>query len=182
MTRAHRRKKEPEKVRLQLIESARRLAMENGLANVSVDAVATDAGVTKGGLFHHFPNKQVLVDSVFQHMLAEFEAGLEMCMSADPQHYGRFTRAYVRSVFDIGSHAQWDSLWIATVTDPQLRQTWGQWFNTQIIRHGETALQLEEARFAADGIWLGQMTGVIPEHPKALRTHLIDMTKSKNDI
>ncbi|EBS6152054.1 TetR/AcrR family transcriptional regulator, partial [Salmonella enterica subsp. enterica serovar Inganda] len=34
MSMAHQRKKEPEKVRLKLIESACRLAMENGLAGV----------------------------------------------------------------------------------------------------------------------------------------------------
>lgn len=181
MSRAHQRKKDPEKVRVQLIESARRLAMENGLAGVSVDAVAKDAGVTKGGLFHHFPNKQVLVDSVFRHMLTEFQDELEARMSADSELYGRFTRAYIRSVFDIGAREQGSSLWIATVTDPQLRQMWGQWFNTQIIRHGETDIQLEKARFAADGIWLGQMTGVLPEHTETLRAHLINMTKSKND-
>ncbi|EOF7835981.1 TetR/AcrR family transcriptional regulator, partial [Salmonella enterica] len=66
MSMAHQRKKDPEKVRLKLIESARKLAMENGLAGVNVEAVAAEAGVSRGELVHHFPNKQVLVDSVFR--------------------------------------------------------------------------------------------------------------------
>ncbi|EOF7838872.1 TetR/AcrR family transcriptional regulator [Salmonella enterica] len=68
MSMAHQRKKDPEKVRLKLIESARKLAMENGLAGVNVEAVAAEAGVSRGELVHHFPNKQVLVDSVFRHI------------------------------------------------------------------------------------------------------------------
>lgn len=48
MSMAHQRKKDPEKVRLKLIESARKLAMENGLAGVNVEAVAAEAGVSRG--------------------------------------------------------------------------------------------------------------------------------------
>lgn len=177
MTDAHRRKKNPELVRMQLIESARKLALENGLGSVGVDAVATDAGVTKGGLFHHFPNKQALIDAVFQHMLDEFDADLNARMTADPDPYGRFTRAYVLSVFEVGADAQWGPLWMATLTDPQLRQMWGAWFNAQLAVYGEYDLQLENARFAADGIWLGHMFGVAPHNAESFRHHLIKMTR-----
>ncbi|EAN6189191.1 TetR family transcriptional regulator [Salmonella enterica] len=176
MSMAHQRKKEPEKVRLKLIESACRLAMENGLAGVNVEAVAAEAGVSRGGLVHHFPSKQVLVESVFRHMLTGFESELAARMSADPEPSGRFTRAYILSVFDSGAHAQWGPLWIATATDPQLRKIWGEWFNDQVMRHGETAPLLEIARFAADGVWMGQIYGVVPGHAEALRNHLINMT------
>lgn len=176
---AHHRKKRPELVRAQLIDSAKRLALANGLAAASVEAVAADAGVTKGGLFHHFPNKQALVDAVFQHLLEEFEADLEARMAADPEPRGRFTRAYVASVFDVGAEAQWGSLWIATLTDSRLRKIWGAWVTAQISRYGETGVPLENARFAADGVWLGQMFGVASDSPDALRHHLIEMTYSQ---
>lgn len=176
MTDAHRRKKHPELVRLQLIESARKLALENGLPAVGVEAVAADAGVTKGGLFHHFPSKQALIEAVFQHLLDEFEADLEARISADPEPFGRFTRAYVRSAFEVGADAQWGGLWIATITDRELRQTWGKWLNAQLSRYGESGLALENARFAADGVWLGQLFGVAPEKAEAFKNYLIEMT------
>lgn len=179
MTDAHRRKKNPELVRMRLLESARRLAMENGLGAVGVDAVAADAGVTKGGLFHHFPSKQALIDAVFQHLLQEFEADLEKRMAADPDEYGRFTRAYVRSVFDEGAEAQWGPLWMATLTDPLLRRTWGKWFDARVARSGEVDQPLETARFAADGVWLGQMFGSAPGTPDTFERHLVDMTRPK---
>ena len=134
MSMAHQRKKDPEKVRLKLIESACRLAMENGLAGVNVEAVAAEAGVSRGGLVHHFSSKQVLVESVFQYMLAVFESDLASRMSVDPEPSGRFTRAYILSVFDSGAHAQWGPLWIATATDPQLRKVWGEWFSARSMR------------------------------------------------
>lgn len=178
MAEAHRRKKDPEKVRAQLIDSARRLALENGLGAVGLEAVAADAGVTKGGLLHHFPSKQALVDGVFQHLLGEFEADLNASMANDPEVFGRFTRAYVRAVFDPGGQAQWSPLWIATLTDPQLRRTWGEWFNARLARHAETGPVFETARFAADGVWLGSMFGVSPESPSALERQLIAMTRA----
>lgn len=179
MADAHRRKKNPELVRVQLLESARRLAMENGLGAVGVEAVAVDAGVTKGGLFHHFPSKQALIDAVFEHLLQEFEADLERRIAADPDEHGRFTRAYIRSVFEDGAEAQWGPLWIATLTDPELRRTWGSWFNSRVAKSGETDLQLETARFSTDGVWLGQMFGVPPSFPNTFEQHLIEMTRSK---
>lgn len=45
------------------------------------------------------------------------------------------------------------------------------------IIYGELDLPLESARFAADGIWLGQTFGVMPENADAFMNHLIEMTK-----
>lgn len=177
MAEAHHRKKNPELVRIQLIESARRLALENGLATVSLEAIAADAGVTKGGLFYHFPNKQSLIEAVFQYLLQAFQADLEARMSVDSEPYGCFTRAYVLSVFDVGVEAQWAPLWIATLTDQTLRRMWGDWLSAQLAQYGEAELKLENSRFAADGIWLGRMFGVAPQDPDALQRYLVDMTR-----
>lgn len=180
MTNAHRRKKNPEQVRLRLLQSARRLALENGLGAVSIEVVAAEAGVTKGGLFHHFPNKKALIDAVFQHMLRDFEADLERRMAVDADEYGRFTRAYIRSVFEDGAEDQWGPLWMATLNDPELRRIWGGWFQSRVSEAGETDLQFETARFSADGVWLGQMFGVAPSDTLALERHLIAMTRSRS--
>lgn len=177
MSQAYRRKKNPELVRQLLIQSAIRHALENGLGRVSVEAVAFDAGVTKGGLFHHFPSKQALIDAVFQYLLQEYEAELKAIMSADPGPYGRFTRAYVRSVFDVSAPSRCGTLWMATLTASPLRQVWATWFNLQVSRYGETSLQLENARFAADGIWLGHMSGVVPDNSGTFLRYLIEMTR-----
>lgn len=49
MSEAHRRKKNPELVRSQLVESAVQLALKQALSNVSIDAVTKAAWVTHGG-------------------------------------------------------------------------------------------------------------------------------------
>jgi DNA-binding transcriptional regulator YbjK len=60
MANPYHRQKQPEAVRRALLEQAARLAVEQGVAAVTVQAIADAAGVTKGGLTHHFPSKQAL--------------------------------------------------------------------------------------------------------------------------
>ena len=40
-----------------IVEAAMRVAEEQGLSAVTIDAVAEQAGITKGGLLYHFPNQ-----------------------------------------------------------------------------------------------------------------------------
>ena len=55
------RKKDPVRLHRQLLESAAMIAGRDGIAALSLNAVAREAGVSKGGLLHHFPNKQALI-------------------------------------------------------------------------------------------------------------------------
>jgi len=54
MSEAHRKKKQPEQVRRNLLDCTAKIAAEQGVAKVTIDAVAKAAGITKGGLLHHF--------------------------------------------------------------------------------------------------------------------------------
>ncbi|MDR8732134.1 HTH-type transcriptional regulator MtrR [Burkholderia pseudomultivorans] len=60
-----RRKKAPEQVRAQLLAAASDIATQQGVAALTLDAVAERAGVTKGALQYHFANKQGLLDALF---------------------------------------------------------------------------------------------------------------------
>ncbi len=60
-----RRKKAPEQVRAQLLAAASDIATHQGVAALTLDAVAERAGVTKGALQYHFANKQGLLDALF---------------------------------------------------------------------------------------------------------------------
>ena len=52
--------------RLALIASGRRLFGEKGFAATSVDDLAREARVTTGALYHHFPTKTALFETVFE--------------------------------------------------------------------------------------------------------------------
>lgn len=48
-----------------LLDSARELFTQHGYAGTSLDEVVAAARVTKGALYHHFPSKLALFESVF---------------------------------------------------------------------------------------------------------------------
>nr|HCI8789084.1 TetR/AcrR family transcriptional regulator [Klebsiella quasipneumoniae] len=92
---AQHRKKDPVRLHRQLLESAAMIAGRDGIAALSLNAVAREAGVSKGGLLHHFPNKQALIFALFARLLAIMEKAISELMAADNIAYGRFTRAYL---------------------------------------------------------------------------------------
>lgn len=49
-----------------LVDAARRLFAEQGFANVSTQAIATAAGVTRGALYHQFADKTALFAAVYE--------------------------------------------------------------------------------------------------------------------
>lgn len=44
-----------------LLDALEKLLLTRGLAQVTLEAVAADAGVSKGGLLYHFPSKEALL-------------------------------------------------------------------------------------------------------------------------
>ncbi|KQS71112.1 TetR family transcriptional regulator [Methylobacterium sp. Leaf361] len=185
MATAYHRKKRPELVRRALLDCAAKLALEQGLSAVTVQAVCHAAGVTKGALFHHFPSKQALVEGVVADLIAQLDAEIDAAMAKDPRPYGRYTRAYV----DITLHdpmmtegSQWAALHISILAEPPLRRMVSAWFAERLHRHRDTdgSADLEFVRLAADGAWLAYLVREKPSDPvpalDALRDRLVAMT------
>ena len=57
-------KNKPEELKHGLIMAAKHLMVSDGVANLSMQKVADTAGTSKGGLFHHFKNKEELLNAV----------------------------------------------------------------------------------------------------------------------
>ncbi|MDH2404405.1 TetR family transcriptional regulator [Bradyrhizobium sp. SSUT18] len=162
-TSAYTRAKQPEQVRRALLDCAAAIAMDHGVAGVTVQAVAAAAGVTKGGLFHHFGSKQALIEALFADLLARVDAEIDAAIEADPKPRGSFTRAYVNAVFTgkaFGFATPWAALSMVVVTDPPLRRLWNDWIKARLKRHHATdgTPELHVVRLAADGAWLSYVT------------------------
>ena len=63
--------------RQKILIAAAELAHEVGPANLSLEAIAARAGLSKGGLLYNFPSKSKLLEAVVQHHVDEFETALE---------------------------------------------------------------------------------------------------------
>lgn len=189
MSKAHRREKQPEHVRRSLLDHAARFAVDEGLASLTLQAVADAASVTKGGLLHHFPSKQMLIEAVFQDLLGKLDEEIDRLMAADVQQKGRFTRAYIDAFFQVtrdGPKSPWAALSISCMTDARLRTLWSDWMRDRLERHADTdshpAFAL--ARYAADGIWLANLTetdGIPAAELATLCDHLKRMTREDGE-
>jgi AcrR family transcriptional regulator len=72
-------------MRDEILDAVERLLVKGGVDAVRLDAAAAEAGVSKGGLLHHFPSKLALVQGVVRRLVDRFEAVLP----------GAFTRAWL---------------------------------------------------------------------------------------
>lgn len=186
MENAHKRKKQPELVRRALLDEAAKLAVSGGLGAITVQAVSAAAGVTKGGLMHHFPSKQTLVDALFQDLLDSVGTDLDERIELDETPYGSFTRAYVDAVLEMGWEGGFSPmapLSILMLTDDDLRAKWSAWFNDRLRRHDPTDgdIRLALVRLAADGIWLADLSGIDIPNRGELRERLVDATQPPTD-
>ncbi|MCQ4634526.1 TetR/AcrR family transcriptional regulator [Shinella sp. CPCC 100929] len=164
MSKAHHRKKHPEAVRQQLLEVAARLSLEKGPGSVTLDAVSQAAGVSKGGLLHHFPNKLSLLDGLFSDLTEKLDRVLAEKMQSDPEPKGRFTRAYVAVFFvpeGMDDSEQWKVLTIALISEPHLRERWRQWVERHLAENIGTDSSPDSVlvRYAVDGLWLADLLG-----------------------
>jgi AcrR family transcriptional regulator len=66
-----------------LLDSARTRFTVDGFAATSLDAVAADARMTKGAIYHHFANKQALFEAVLEEL--ELETVTEIAVASAGQ-------------------------------------------------------------------------------------------------
>lgn len=71
-----RRDKYTEATRQALLDSARRLFGTVGYVGTSLDEIAQHEGLTKGAVYHHFKNKEVMFEAVIGLVLAEVLANI----------------------------------------------------------------------------------------------------------
>ena len=58
--------------RLAILDAAQRVAVEKGANKVSLDSVAKEAGLTKGGVLYNFPSKDALISGLLERLLKTY--------------------------------------------------------------------------------------------------------------
>ena len=56
-----------------LLDAAERVVLRNGAHNLTIDAVAREAGVSKGGVLYTFETKDALIDAMMRRVVADYE-------------------------------------------------------------------------------------------------------------
>jgi AcrR family transcriptional regulator len=88
--------------RRSVLQAAAQLIGRLGVSAFTIEAVAQEAGVTKGAVLHHFPSKEALIDALIDQVIEAFDGRLTAELAAEPEGApGRWLRAYIRTVFSM---------------------------------------------------------------------------------
>lgn len=184
MSEAHRRKKQPEQVRSQLLSVALELVANEGYESLTLDKVAKQAGVTKGGLQYHFASKQALMQGVCEHLREIFEPPFRQALDEEPPGPKRITRAYIRTCFVEVAPLCSKAMLVLTLALPEFAREHREWTHDLIAQDSLNAPELAQVlllfRFAADGLWAAEASGVI-EFDRDTRTALLNRLLALTD-
>lgn len=129
--------------------------------------VAEAAGISKGGLLHHFANKQDLIAGLLADLLSQADDQLEELAAANDRQQGAFAQAYLDYV-RTGDHANQTATGIfaaAALDDGDLvlaQATFARWQERLIDDDGIDETTALLARVVGDGLWLIDLFGLAP--------------------
>ncbi len=153
-----------QETRTTILEAGTRVILREGAGNLTLEAVAKEAGISKGGLLYHFPSKEALVTGLVERYEALFMEDLERTGELGTGRPGASLRAYVKATFEpeAASHDLAAGLLAAVLLNPELLEPF--WERAESLH-----VALEEGvpdparatvvRLAADGLWLGELLG-----------------------
>lgn len=180
---AHRRSKQPAQVRAQLLQVAAELIVRDGYESLTLDKVAKQAGVSKGGLQYHFASKAVLLRALCDSMKEVFETIFNEALAQEPEGPRRVTRAYIRVCFAEVDPLITKAMFILTLALPDFAREQGEWLHSLCEIDARCAPELAPIlqlyRFAADGLWIAETSGVLrfdEEKRAALLNRLLALT------
>lgn len=154
--------------RTALLKAACQLVREKGAATLTLDAVAKEAGVSKGGLLYHFPSKDALIKALMEDFLDRFdkETELESATNAELTN-NRWAQAFLIKTVqltkeDLEMNA---AVMAAAAMNPDLLQPIKDRYETWQQRIETTEADPVAAtviRLAADGLFFSELFGFAP--------------------
>lgn len=150
-----------------ILEAAYMLIQNEGIARLTLDTVAAEAKVSKGGLLYHFPSKEALIKGMIDHLFGQYHQQIEQDVAEEQVTDGKWARAYVRTTFVSEEQELKISagLLAALVNNPELLQPVRSYYDEWQKRMESDGIDPAVAticRLASDGLWFADMFGFAP--------------------
>jgi AcrR family transcriptional regulator len=151
---------------IKILNAAETVALRDGVAHLTLDAVAAQAGLSKGGVLYNFRSKDAIIRGMVDRLIAQTEEELERLSKADPKPHGRLLRAYLGVSFpEHGSPSARINqvaavLLSAILTNSDLLDPARKHFRElqkRLLKDGVDKNTVHIVRLAADGLWLSEM-------------------------
>lgn len=171
--------------RQHILKSATDFILENSFNALTLDAVAKQAGISKGGLLYHFPSKKALLIGLTQYIFEQFTITFEEQAKHDPIEKGKWCRAYIAaSKWDLENNGELNvGIMAASTLDPNLSESMSQsyrYIQNKMETDGLDPGTATIIRLAIDGLYYSELFNLAPLHEKsqeAVIQQLTNMTK-----
>lgn len=181
--------KKGELARERILAAAESIIIKKGMQSLTFDEVADQTGLSKGGILHHFSNKDALIRTMVEQFVERFESGLAGLEKEDGDTSGSYTRAYVRATLGEASStgAQYDRLGAAITAAlhsfPELLLIVREQNNrcqAGVENDGLDPVLATIIRLATEGLWLAEVLDVMrldPSTKRAVVSRLMEWTR-----
>jgi len=169
-----------------IVRAALEVIRERGVQALTLDSAAKQAGVSKGGLIHHFNTKEALVrgmlDTATQMLHEEIESAYETSTDRTP---GSFVRSYVETTLRHAEEGYLLPLFELVARDPGMAVALAEhnaWCHQRFENDGIDPVLAHVIASAADGLWIEIIFRL--ESPnswrvRAMRACLLEMSRKK---
>jgi len=149
-----------------LLQTANMIVMRDGAANLTLDAVARQAALSKGGVLYHFPTKNALLRAMVEGWLDEFDAAVEGVLADEQEVRGGWLRAFIRASAAHPGPARESAapLLAAIAHDMELLELVRERTERWHLRatEGQDPARATLLRLTADGLFWSELLGLAP--------------------
>lgn len=143
----------------ELLRAAAQVVLTRGSGSLTLDAVAGEAGISKGGLLYHFPSKKALIAGMVSQAVVGFERAL-----AAAELSGDWLEGFVEATLaDLDAADPLSGVLAAIAEDPDLlrpfREAVQRWYQRAQTDYGVDAVSL---LLALDALWFHHRLGTWP--------------------
>lgn len=146
--------------RTAILDAAHRVVLRDGLSAVTYEAVADEAGLTKGGVVYHFASREDLIIGMSELLAARWDASMTAAAGAPAEQLTERARVeiYARESIENTTNAELKRL-IESADIPAARAAWSsvvdRWALSRVDDPPtDEQLELLVLRLAADGLWI----------------------------
>ncbi len=158
-----------------ILNAANKVVLNKGADGLTLEAVAKEADISKGGLLYHFPSKKQLIQGMIESMIARVDSTLQEELV---KSNGDYMAAYIRASFktETGPDQISYALFAAISNDPALIKPLQARFlkmQNEIVAAAASEEVGTLIRLALDGLWISDLFGFAPPSPE-LRVKMLD--------
>lgn len=165
-----------------LLDAAEAVVARQGIANLTLDAVAAEARMSKGGLLHYFPAKDRLVEALVIRCAEGWRSCYTEAYERTPDGPGRMARALLNHCLSDAKcwteelRRSSSAVFAALAQNPALIEPMRAVYADLHRRIAEDGLPPgvgEAVAAAIDGLWLDWVLGIVPlEQDRVVRVRL----------